>query len=150
MPRKPSIFSIITKVELICNIILVSDMQCNDLILYTWQTIITVSLLNIHHLVCVYLVTQSCLTLLWPHGLACQPPLWDLSGKNTGVGCLFLLQGIFIIQGSNSHLLRLMHWQVDSLSLSHPGYSCLENPMDRGAWCAAVHGVAKSQTQLSD
>ena len=29
-------------------------------------------------------------------------------------------------------------------------YSCLENPMDRGAWRAAVHGVAKSQTRLSD
>ena len=28
-------------------------------------------------------------------------------------------------------------------------YSCLENPMDRGAWWAAVHGVAKSQTWLS-
>ena len=29
-------------------------------------------------------------------------------------------------------------------------YSCLENPMDGGAWWAAVHEVAKSQTQLSD
>ena len=29
-------------------------------------------------------------------------------------------------------------------------YSCLENPLDRGAWWAAVHGVAKSRTQLSD
>ena len=29
-------------------------------------------------------------------------------------------------------------------------YSCLENPMDGGAWCAAVHGVAKSQRRLSD
>ena len=28
--------------------------------------------------------------------------------------------------------------------------SCLENPMDRGAWWATVHGVDKSQTQLSD
>ena len=28
--------------------------------------------------------------------------------------------------------------------------SCLENPMDRGAWWATVHGVAKSRTQLSD
>ena len=29
-------------------------------------------------------------------------------------------------------------------------YSCLENPMDRGAWWAAVHGVAESRTRLSD
>ena len=29
-------------------------------------------------------------------------------------------------------------------------YSCLENPMDRGAWQAIVHVVAKSRTQLSD
>ena len=28
-------------------------------------------------------------------------------------------------------------------------YSCLENPMDGGAWQATVHGVAKSRTQLS-
>ena len=35
--------------------------------------------------------------------------------KNTGVGCHFLLQGIFLTQGSNLHLL---HWQVDSFPLS--------------------------------
>ena len=29
-------------------------------------------------------------------------------------------------------------------------YSCLENPMDRGAWWATVHGVEKSQTRLSN
>ena len=29
-------------------------------------------------------------------------------------------------------------------------YSCLENPMDEGAWWAAVHGIAKSQTRLSN
>ena len=29
-------------------------------------------------------------------------------------------------------------------------YSCLENPMDGGAWKAAVHGVAEGRTQLSD
>ena len=29
-------------------------------------------------------------------------------------------------------------------------YSCLENPMDGGAWWAAVHGVARSQTRLTD
>ena len=29
-------------------------------------------------------------------------------------------------------------------------FSCLENPMDKGAWWATVHGVAKSRTRLSD
>ena len=29
-------------------------------------------------------------------------------------------------------------------------YSCLENPMDRGAWRAILHGVAKSRTRLND
>ena len=33
---------------------------------------------------------------------------WDYPGKNTGVGCHFLLQGIFLTQGSNLHPL---HWQ---------------------------------------
>ena len=40
-------------------------------------------------------------------------------GKNTGVGCRFLLQGIFPTQGSNPCLLRLLPWQVDSLPLCH-------------------------------
>ena len=38
-------------------------------------------------------------------------------GKNTGVGCHALLQGIFLTQGLN--LLCLLHWQVDSLLLNH-------------------------------
>ena len=33
---------------------------------------------------------------------------------------------------------------------THLQCSCLENPMDRGSWQATVHGVAKSQTRLSD
>ena len=37
---------------------------------------------------------------------------WDFSRKNTGVGCLFLLQGIFPTQGLN---LCLLFWQADSL-----------------------------------
>ena len=43
---------------------------------------------------------------------------------------------------------------IQSLSredpLLPPQYSCLENPIDRGAWWATVHGVANSQTRLSD
>ena len=49
---------------------------------------------------------------LWPTRLLCS---WDFPGKNTGVGCHLLLQGIFLSQGSNSCLL---HWQVGSLPLS--------------------------------
>ena len=33
---------------------------------------------------------------------------------------------------------------------THLQYSCLENPMDGGAWWAAIYGVVKSRTQLSD
>ena len=46
---------------------------------------------------------------------------WNFPGKNNGVGCHFLLQGIFLDQGSNLHLLYLLHWQTDSLPLNHLG-----------------------------
>ena len=47
---------------------------------------------------------------------------WDFPGKNTEIGCHFLLRGIFLTKGSNP---RLLHWQVDSLWLSHLGsHSC--------------------------
>ena len=41
--------------------------------------------------------------------------------KNTGVGCHFLLQGIFPSQGSNPRLWCLLYWQADSLPLCHLG-----------------------------
>ena len=46
---------------------------------------------------------------------------WDSPGKNTGVGCHALLQGIFPTQGSNDCLFRLLRWQADSLPLAIPG-----------------------------
>ena len=45
---------------------------------------------------------------------------------------------------------RVVHWLGGEGDGTPLQYSCLENPMDRGAWKAAVHGVVKSQTQLSD
>ena len=46
----------------------------------------------------------------------CSPPgssvLGDSPGKNIGVGCHALLQGVFPTQGSNAGLLCLLHWQV--------------------------------------
>ena len=60
---------------------------------------------------------------LWPHGL--KPARlfcpWNFSDNNSGVGYHFLLQGIFLTQGSNLHLLRLLHWQADSLPLRNLG-----------------------------
>ena len=51
---------------------------------------------------CACSVTQSCLTLCNP--MDCRLCPWNFPGKNTGVGCHSLLQGIFPSQGSNSHL----------------------------------------------
>ena len=49
------------------------------------------------------LVAQLCLTLCGPTRLFCP---WESPGKNTGVGCHSLLQGIFLTQGLNPGLLR--------------------------------------------
>ena len=46
---------------------------------------------------------------------------WDSPGKNIGVACHFLLQGIFLTQGWNPILLCLLHWQEVSLPLAPPG-----------------------------
>ena len=59
-----------------------------------------------------YLVAQSCLTFC--DLMNCQPARlfcpWNSPGKNTGVGCHSLLQGIFLTQGSNMGLLQ--HTQI--------------------------------------
>ena len=82
-------------------------------------------------------VTESCPTLLRSHGL--QPSRflcpWDFPGKNTGVGCHFLLQGIFLIQGSSqptdwtlvSCIVRwiLYHWATREASkMYNPRLKC--------------------------
>ena len=67
------------------------------------------------------------LLLVAPWNVAHQAPLsWNFPGKNSGAGCHFLLQGIFLTQGLNPHLLYLLlllHWQADSLPLALPGKS---------------------------
>ena len=45
----------------------------------------------------------------WTHQVLCP---WDFPGKNTGVGCHFLLQRIFPSKGLNLRLLCLLHWQA--------------------------------------
>ena len=57
---------------------------------------------------------------LWDVLVSCENQM-DLTGKNTGVGSCFLLQGIFPTQGSNPDPLHLLHWQAGSLLLAPPG-----------------------------
>ena len=77
---------------------------------------------------CCCLVAKLCPILFRPYGL--QPTWilcpWDFPGKNTGVGCHFLLQGVFPTQGSNPPLL---HWQADSFPLSDQGSLTLILPV---------------------
>ena len=70
---------------------------------------------------------------LQPARLLCS---WDFSGKNTGLGCHFLLQGMFLIQGSNPHLLHcnqiLYHWAMRKcihVNYSLPIYPSLPSPL---------------------
>ena len=68
------------------------------------------------HAVCA-LVAQLCPTLCDPMNCSLLCP-WDFPGKNTGMGCHFLLQGIFLTQRSNPCLLCLLHLQMGSLPLA--------------------------------
>ena len=55
-----------------------------------------------------------------PRTAAYQVPLF-MEFSSRGAGYHYLLQGIFLTQGLNLCLLCLLHWQVDSLPLCHPG-----------------------------
>ena len=68
----------------------------------------------------------SCFICVWLCGpMGCSSPgssvHGDSPGKNTGVGCHALLQGIFQTQGLKPRNLCLLHWQVTSLPLAPPG-----------------------------
>ena len=70
--------------------------------------------------VCVCVCVFSCVWLfVTPWARLLSP--WDFPGKNTGVGCRALIHGISPIQGSNLHLLRLLHWYSGCLPLSSLG-----------------------------
>ena len=77
--------------------------------------------------VSVCVCAQLCPTLF--DSMDCSPSdssPWDSPGKNTGLGCHFLLQGIFLMQGSNPCLLHLLHWEENSLPLSYLGSTTLK------------------------
>ena len=65
---------------------------------------------------------------------------WNFPGKNTGVDCHFLLKGIFLTQGLNPRLLHLLHWQADSLPLSHWLFSNIKNHLNYVFTCIPFYG----------
>ena len=79
--------------------------------------------------------------------------LWDSPGKNNGVGFLVVL----VVKNLSVNIGDLKDSSLIPGSGRFPGrghgnllqYSCLGNPMDRGAWQASIHGVAKSWTWLN-
>ena len=88
---------------------------------------------------------------LWPQRL--QPTRflcpWNTPGKNTGVGCHFLLQGIFLTQGSN---LGLLHCRQILYHLSHQKWSevaqscpVLCDPMDCSLPGSSVHVIFQAE-----
>ena len=115
---------------------------------------------------------QSCPTLC--DSVDCSPPGSSLHG----IFQARILKWVAVsssrrsspTQGLNLHLLHLLHWQANSLPLSHQGSpiciiksrvfsytrkrknpiqcSCLDNPRDGGFWWAAIYGVAQSRTWL--
>ena len=82
--------------------------------------------------------------------LLCQ--CWCLMSTPPTVYARFLNCGnryCFVFQGANS-LVILNSVFIGDSNGTPPQYSCLEKPMDGGPWWAAVHGVAKSRTRLSN
>ena len=90
---------------------------------------------------------------LLPIRLLCP---WNFPSKNTGAGCHFLLQGIFLTQGSKLQLVYLLYWQMDSLPLAPPGkpkkYVSLCSVMSNSLWpmdCnppgSSVHGISQAR-----
>ena len=72
--------------------------------------------------VCAWVLSPVQLFGLQPAKLLCP---CNFIGKNTGVGCHFLCQGIFPSQGLNLHLLCLLHWRQILYPLEPLGKPCL-------------------------
>ena len=70
----------------------------------------------------------------------------DLASLGTCTVVCYDAESLFLA-GEATLLIWFWFYTGDGTPLQ---YSCLENPMDGGAWWAAVHGVAKSRTRLSD
>ena len=86
-------------------------------------------------------VCAQVLSYVWLSGSTRRLCSRDFPGENTGVGCHFLLQGIFLTQGKDLHLLNQLHQQADSLSLSPPALPLVAQkrlPAMQEAWVQSL------------
>ena len=105
------------------------------------DTVFCVLLTCIHQSLSTFLLSE---TRCFSHFLLFLPQPWFqlflrrgylFRNEDLVLGMLIAIQVLFLLGEGNGTPLQ---------------YSCLENPMDGGAWCAVVHGVAESWTRLSD
>ena len=92
-------------------------------------------------------MTHYCLDEIW------QNVSEELSVKtNLDLDASLVAQRLKHLPAMQESWVRSLSWE-DPLAEGNGNplqYSCLENPMGRGAWWAILHGVAKSRTRLSD
>ena len=69
-----------------------------------------------------YILRAKSLQSVWLFVTLCIVCPWDSPGRNSGVGCHALLQGVFPALGWNLNFLHLLHWQVGSFPLVPPRY----------------------------
>ena len=97
------------------------------------------------------LAVQGILKSLLQHHSSKAPILWRSAFFTVQLSHPYMTIGKTFVGKVMSLLLNMLSRLVIGEDNGTPlQYSCLENPMDRGAWWATVHGVAKSRTGLSD
>ena len=108
---------------------------------------------QIHMYVCEYIYVYACVHawsfchVRFCSPVDCRPPDFsDVFRQEYCSGCHFLHQRIVLTQGLNSHLLCLLHWQADSLPLSHVGnsYICVYIHVVFSLWYSALHSSFSS------
>ena len=90
----------------------ISEDKWKKIIIISEIIYITCTHAQLHHILCDFMDYDLPVKLFFP---------WNFPGKNIGVGCHFLFQGVFSNEGLNLHLLCLLHWQADSLPLHRLG-----------------------------
>ena len=111
------------EVQLIYSLLFYQLLICIKMIQFSVSACVYMTYVCVSYVLCA--VAQSCLTVS-PWTAARQTSLsMGFSRREYWSGLHTLLQGIFPTQESNLSLLWLLHWQADSLPLSHQGSQCV-------------------------